>query len=162
MNTITFIFISGEWVIVQGGELQGIKQAVGALTVCVNQFTEQQQHTAKVYTCIQIYYSKFYVTFICSTILPAVRIAFLTSKVQFKLLRCVGLMQCVTVSYARMFIDAHMQTEVDKQTSELMVLMLLPLLQQLTELITQHSTSIVRTSTELRDQVQYINKIISL
>lgn len=32
----------------QSGELQGIRQAVGALTVCVNQFTEQQQGTAKV------------------------------------------------------------------------------------------------------------------
>lgn len=34
-----------------------------------------------------------------------------------------------------------------------MVSMLLPLLQQLTELLTQHSATIVRTSTELRDQV---------
>ena len=48
LYVFTLIFISGEWATAQSGELQGIKQAVGALTVCVNQFTEQQQGTAKV------------------------------------------------------------------------------------------------------------------
>ena len=43
-----FIFVSGDWEIAQSGELQGISQAVGALTVCVGQFMEQQQCTAKV------------------------------------------------------------------------------------------------------------------
>ena len=33
---------------VQSGEVQGIKQAIGALIVCVKQFVEQQQGTAKV------------------------------------------------------------------------------------------------------------------
>lgn len=79
----------------QSGELQGIKQAVGALTVCVNQFTERQQGTAKVHRRITLksYDTSvlFCIIIICSTILPAVRIAFLASKVQFKPLRCVGM-----------------------------------------------------------------------
>ena len=53
------------------------------------------------------------------------------------------------------------QTEVDKQTSELMISMLLPLLQQLTVLVTQHSASIIKTSTELRDQVYTLDFKIS-
>jgi hypothetical protein len=77
----------------QSGELHGIRQAVGALTVYVNQFTKQQQDTAKVKKLhlLCIIMLLFYNTSICSTILPAVGIAFLASKLQFKPLRCVGL-----------------------------------------------------------------------
>lgn len=39
---------SGEWAMVQRGEVQGIKEAVGGVTACVKQFVEQQRDTARV------------------------------------------------------------------------------------------------------------------
>lgn len=66
---------------------------------------------------------------------------------------------CVCVLNVHIHVHVHdvlcccTQDEVDRQVSELMVTKLMPLLQQLTQLVSQHSASIVQTTSELRDQV---------
>lgn len=46
------------------------------------------------------------------------------------------------------------QTEVEQQMSKLMMTVLLPQIQQLTQLVTRLSDTVIKCNTELRDQVQ--------